>query len=125
MKNRSGSISEQRALGDKERELLQRLLKTGTEEAHSYLKQLPETMVAGRCACGCPTLELSVGKKSASLGSPTTVLAEASGISPEGVRFAIILHAREGLLSELEVFPIDGNDKFTLPDVERVRIDPA
>ena len=48
------------------------------------------------------------------------ILSEAGGVSPEGISFGIILHGREGLLSELEVYPISGEGKFTLPDVDRI-----
>ena len=42
------------------------------------------------------------------------------GVSPEKVRFGIILHAREGLLSELEVYPLDADRAFTLPKIDRI-----
>jgi hypothetical protein len=116
----SGSVPETRDLTAKEYELLKLLLENGTSETLHYLSQLQETTVVGRCSCGCPTLDLAVAGKAASLGSPTTLLAEAGGISPEGVHFAITLHAREGLLSELEVYSIYGEGTFTLPDVASI-----
>jgi hypothetical protein len=43
-------------------------------------------------------------------------VAEAGGKSPEGVFVGVILHAREGELSELEVYSTQGLDtSFTLP----------
>ena len=38
-------------------------------------------------------------------GSPSEILSEAGGMSPEKVRCGIILHARERLLPKLEVYP--------------------
>jgi len=48
---------------------------------------------------------LAVAGRIAPPGSPTVILAEAGGVSPEGISFGVILHGREGLLSELEVYP--------------------
>jgi hypothetical protein len=43
-------------------------------------------------------------------------VAEAGGKSPEGVFVGVILHAREGELSELEVYSTQGLETwFTLP----------
>jgi hypothetical protein len=32
----------------------------------------------------------------------------------------LILHGREGLISELEVYPIDGEGVFTLPEIDKI-----
>ena len=34
--------------------------------------------------------------------------------------FGIILHGREGRISELEVYPVNGEGTFTLPDIEEI-----
>lgn len=94
-------------------------MRRGTPQSGAYASQLPLVTVASRCSCGCPTLDLAVAGRSASLGSPSTILAGAAGVSPEGVRFEILLHGREGMVSELEVYASDGEDgPFTLPVVE-------
>jgi len=112
-----------RSLTPEERDLLERLLGRGTENAERYLKQLPDTTVVGKCSCGCPTLDLAVRGIAASLSSPSTILADARGVSPEGVQFEIILHAREGLLSELEAYSILGESSgFTLPPIDEIEI---
>jgi hypothetical protein len=113
-------VPDARDLTSKERLLLQRLLLHGTEKSKPYIEQFPRVTVASRCGCGCPTVDLAVGGRVASLGSPTVILAEAGGVSPEGVSFGIILHGREGLISELEVYPIDGEGLFTLPDIDNI-----
>jgi len=84
------------------------------------MEQLSRATVVGRCDCGCPSIDLAVDGRTARAGSPSTILCEAQGVSPEGVRFGIILHGREGLLSELEVFPVGTDGSFTLPDVEQI-----
>ena len=70
--------------------------------------------VAAKCGCGCPTVDfaLETGRK---LGS-SDIVAEAGGKSSEGVSVGVILHAREGELSELEVYSTQGvNVPFSLP----------
>ena len=113
-------VPDARELTPKERSLLERLLFHGTAESQPYIEQLPRVAVASRCGCGCPTIDLAVGGRAASLGSSTTILSEAGGVSPEGISFGIILHGREGLISELEVYPTDGDAAFTLPDIEQI-----
>jgi len=112
-------IPDARELTQKERSLLERLLSHGTAESKPYIEQLPRVTVASRCGCGCPTIDLAVGERVAFKRSPTLILSEAGGVSPEGVPFGIILHAREGLLSELETYPIE-DAAFTLPDIDQI-----
>jgi hypothetical protein len=109
-----------RGLTDNERLLLERLLSRGTPEAKGYVEQLPLVTVASRCGCGCPTVDLAVGGRVASPRSPTVILSEAGGVSPEGISFGIILHGREGLVSELEFYPVDGEGVFTMPDLDTI-----
>jgi hypothetical protein len=116
-------VEESRALTDKERLLLERLMFHGTPASKSYAAQLPLVAVVSRCTCGCPSIDLSVGGRVASLGSPTTILGEAGGVSPEGISFGIILHGREGLISELEVYPIDGEGVLSIPGIDDIRFD--
>ena len=49
-----------------------------------------------------PEVRELTGGQTASLGSPSRILSEASGMFPEQVWFGIILQGREGLISELE-----------------------
>jgi hypothetical protein len=114
-------VPDARKLSEKERVLLEQLLFHGTAEAKAYVEQLPCVTVASRCGCGCPTIDLAVGDRIASLASPTVILSEAGGISPEGISFGVILHGREGLLSELEVYPIERDAVFTLPEIDQIR----
>jgi hypothetical protein len=116
-------ISEKRPLSDQERSLLDWLLRHGTPEAGDYASQLPQVTVVSRCGCGCPTIDLAVAGRSAPPGSPTTILADGEGISPEGVRCGIILFARDGILSEMEFYPVDGDVyRFSLPLIDSIKI---
>jgi hypothetical protein len=113
------TVPDARQLTEKERSLLERLLSHGTVESKSYVEQLSLVTVASRCGCGCPTINLAVDGRAASHRSPSVILSEASGVSPEGVSFGIILHCREGLISELEVYPLE-DAPFTLPEIEQI-----
>jgi hypothetical protein len=101
--------------------LLEWLLRHGTSEAPAYLDQLPRVSVIARCGCGCPTIELAVGGRAARPSSPSTILTDAAGKSPEGVGVGIIVHGREDLISELEIYSLAGDDaKITLPRIQDV-----
>jgi hypothetical protein len=113
-------VKESRDLSEKERILLHRLLAHGTPVSNSYASQLPLVRVASRCGCGCPTISLTVGDRAASPRSPSVILSEARGVSPEGISFGIILHVREELISELEFYPVDGEGVFSIPDLDKI-----
>src|SRR5687767_905610 len=88
-----------RELTAEEKRLLEWLLARSAEGAE-YVSQLMSLAVVARCTCGCPTLDLAVdGRKSRTVGA-STILADAVGQSPEGVPVNVILHAREGEISE-------------------------
>jgi hypothetical protein len=113
-------IPEARELTNKERLLLEEFLRHGTPKSKVYAEQLPYVTVVSRCSCGCPTIDLAVRGQTAPPGSPSQILSDAGGVSPEQVRFGIIVHAREGLISELEVYPIDLAGTFSLPEIDRI-----
>lgn len=120
-------IPDIRPLSVEELSLLSWLLQHGAEKAAAYLPQLQEVTVVSRCGCGCPTVDFAVCGRVARPGCPSTILAEAVGDSPEGVRVSLILHARDSLLSELEVYDLTGLDHpFTLPrivDLEPIAVE--
>ena len=112
------TIAESRALTPEEFRLLEWLLAHGTVEAANYAAQLSRARVAARCACGCPTLDLALDGKERRTVGVSNILADASGRSPEGVAVQVILHARDGELSELEVLSVDGTKIFSMPAPE-------
>src|SRR5262245_13669856 len=117
-------VPEDRELTEKERLLIERLLSNGNAESRTYVAQLSRVTVVSRCSCGCPTVDLAVDGRTASLGSATEILGEAGGVSPEGRPFGVILHGRQGLLSELEVYPLGSDAPFTLPEIDQIDIYP-
>jgi len=46
------------------------------------------------------------------------IIADASGVSPEGIQVGLIVHVREGEISELEVFSATGEKNVSLPTPE-------
>jgi hypothetical protein len=118
----SGVVAVGRELTEKEYALLERLLCSGVADVSSFLPQLPHLRVVSRCQCGCPTVSFVASGRAAALKSASTILGEGGGVSPEGFGFAIVLHGREGLVSELEVYPLDRDGAFTLPDIEQIEI---
>ncbi|MDX6501711.1 MAG: hypothetical protein QOG23_4971 [Blastocatellia bacterium] len=115
-------IPEHRDLTSEERRLLEWLVTNGTNSTTLFAAQISQTKVVARCKCGCPTLDLAVGEKTSRTVGLSTILADAYGHSPEGVAVNVILHAREGELSELEVISMDDTDVFGMPTPETLEI---
>ena len=113
-----GAISDVRPLTEREQRLIAFLLQHGTSEARAFVDQLPHVTVVAHCSCGCPTLDLAVRGRTAK--GTSTILADAYAVSPEGVRCGILLHGREGLISELEAYLLDEQRSFTFPDVDQI-----
>lgn len=75
-----------------------------------------------RCRCGCPTIDLAIGTRAGSTRGASDIMAEAFGESPEGYAVTVILHVREGLLSELEVYANGNVGPFTTPSPLSLKI---
>ena len=101
-----------------ERTLCEWLIAHGTSKAAEYAPQLSRATVVGTsCRCGCPSIDLAVNGKH-TVGA-SEIVGDAVGESPEGVQLGVILHCREGQLSELEVYPFsDVKVRFGLPKPE-------
>src|SRR5215471_1326913 len=114
-----GHIPIERRLSQDERILLEWLLArpssdTRDSEVSKYKSQVAQLRVVAKCSCGCPTIDFALG--SDRKNGASDIVAEAGGKSPEGVSVGVILHTREGELSELEVYSTEGLDtSFALP----------
>ena len=118
------SIREERDLTSRERRLLDWLIRNGTGASQALLEQLGRTRVVSKCGCGCPTIDLAVGDRLAATTGGSEIVADAHGVSPEGVAIGTILHVREGILSELEIYAqASDHGPFTAPDPERLEMD--
>lgn len=116
------TAAEFRPLTPEELRLLRWLLGHGTAEAANYAGQLSRVSVVARCTCGCPTLDLALDGKEHRTTGVSTILAEAGGHSPEGTPVQVLLHARGGELSELEVISVDEKRTFGLPAPEMLSV---
>jgi hypothetical protein len=113
---------ERRSLTEKEGTLLEWLLANGRPDAKPYRSQVANVNVVGRCTCGCPSIDLAVGEREQRKTAPSIILADFEGRTPEGVEVGVILHAREGEISELKVYAIPVVDgPFNLPSIESLK----
>jgi hypothetical protein len=113
---------ERRPLSREERILLEWLIANGSPDAQRYASQVADASVVGTCTCGCPTIDLAVGDRKQRKTAPSLILADFVGKTPEGIEVGVILHAREGEISELEIYAIPQVDgPFNLPSIESLK----
>jgi hypothetical protein len=113
---------EGRSLTKEERALLEWLVANGTQDTQHYASQIADVSVVGRCTCGCPTIDLAVREHQQQKTAPSSIIADFVGKSPEGIDVGVILHAREGWISELEVYAIpDVKGPFNLPSIHSLK----
>lgn len=106
-----------RPLTEDEGALLRWLLEHGAATP-AEKAQLRFVSVVGRCGCGCPSIHLAVSGKVASPGSSVEIIADFCGMTPEGAFVGVMVHVREGLLSELEAYSLSETQTFTFPRPE-------
>ena len=110
-----------RRLSNEERKLLEWLLDHGSSAPEpSYRSQLADLWVSSTCNCGCPTINLTFGDRDRPTGAPT-ILADAVGVTPEGIDVGVILFACDGALSMLEVYSYGHVEPFSLPRLETLK----
>ena len=113
---------ERRPLTREERTLLEWLMRNGGPDAQRYVSQIPDISVVGRCTCGCPSIDLAVAGNVQRKTAPSCLLADFEGMTPEGISVGVILHSREGEISELEIYAIpDVKGPFSLPTIESLK----
>jgi hypothetical protein len=102
-----------------ERDLIEALLGAVRSGVSRYIGQLETLTVVGGCRCGCPSIDLEAPSGDANGMPAPVILGDAE--SPEGVQVGVILWARGGKLSGLEVHPWDGSEIIRLPTPETLR----
>ena len=108
-----------RPLTADEHDLIEAMLGAVRSGVSRYMGQLEEAEVVGGCGCGCPSIDLMVASAVNDAAPSPLLLADAE--SPGGVSVGVILWARGGCLSGLEVHPWDGTDVIRLPRPETLR----
>ncbi len=105
-----------RPLEPNEQEVIEVLLGAAQSGTLRYIGQLERLEVVGTCGCGCSSinLELPSGLRE---GSPEPLVL-ADGEAADGTPVGVILWARGGALSGLEVHSWDGGGTVTLPRPE-------
>jgi hypothetical protein len=101
-----------RPLTATEREILERLLEG---QAERYRSQASNVAVVGRCGCGsCPTIFFAVHHE----GDRETDLVSSAGRDASGGLVGVLLLEKEGSLSQLEFFSMDGHHPWGVPGAE-------
>jgi hypothetical protein len=106
--------TERRSLRQEERAVVERLLQgQGTQ----YTAQLDGLMVVGRCGCGaCPTVFFQAHV----LGDQERDIVSMAGQDATGSLVGAVLLERQGVLSQLEFFSVDGHDPWEVPDAQNL-----
>jgi len=108
MKSRPATLAEDRALTPMEAELIHWLLSHSDVRAQSFLPQLKHVRVAGRCSCGCASINLSVdGVSHYGVGGMET-LCEYQWQAKDGALFGVFAFACNDLLAGIDLWSIDG-----------------
>lgn len=102
------TLAQPRRLRPNERSLLEFLLTADFPERNPLKNQVEQVEVTEECDCGCGTVSLRVGGKDLQSAVPERTVVEAYGDGLE-----VLLFARDGLLSSLEI--IGHGDARPLP----------
>jgi hypothetical protein len=103
---------EPRALSEAERSVLERLA-AGLDAR--YKAQLPGLLVVGRCGCGlCPTIFFRLHAE----GDRERDVVSFAGRDSTGGLVAAVLLEKDGVLSQLEFYSIDGHDPWFVPEIK-------
>lgn len=110
-----------RALTEEERALLRWLLSRGGEAGQALLPQVEHARVVGGCGCGCATLDLEVDGRPPAPPGIEMVSPDFFWTEPSGGLCGIFVHGKQGTLSGLEVWSVDGETTPTkLPSIDQL-----
>ena len=116
MSNFPYSLPERRALTEEEREIVRRLI---SEACPERLTEADSLEVFARCGCGkCPTIMFHAAPEKKAVGQ---MIADFQGGDSKSGLVGIILWERDGEISELEAWSIDGKDVESWPPLNTMR----
>ena len=122
MAHTATSIAEDRPLTVAEREIVHWLLEHGSDEGKKHLPQLARARVVSRCSCGCASVDFSIDGQIASPKSGMSIVSDYRWDDADGKPLGIFAFVREGLLSGIDLWSIDGRGTAsTLPNVDQLR----
>jgi hypothetical protein len=122
MAHAAAAIAEDRPLTIAEHAFVRWLLEQGTDEGRNLLPQLARARVVARCSCGCASVDFSIDGQIASAKSGMSIVSDYRWQDADGRAFGVFAFAREGLLSGIDLWSIDGRATAgTLPNVSQLR----
>jgi hypothetical protein len=98
------------------------------EGRDELLAQVDETLVVGRCGCGCATVELARGEAARGDDPARPIPNEGTVLGPDGEPIGgLLLFVAEGGLAELEVYSFaeEPISVFPPPDALRIHVAPG
>lgn len=115
-------VMENRPLTSEESVLIVWLLDNGSPAARDFVPQLDGIRVVGKCLCGCPTIDLAVSGSDKSTTGASQILADFVGETSKGWQVGVLLHARDGKLSELEIYNLSEHEgAYSLPTIPSLK----
>jgi hypothetical protein len=81
------------------------------EKQSALAEQVPGLVVSARCDCGCPSVDFLVEGQAGT----AAVVTEAEGHAPDGTAVGVLLWARSGRISGLEVYATEDRETSSLP----------
>lgn len=118
-KQQASTLIEDRPLSSAEAEFLTHVLANCSEQANSFLEQVPFTKVISHCGCGYPTVGLEVSHEAPRGTADGRVIVDLLGRTPNGAQVGVLVFADNGVLSLLEIYELDEPLRpFSLPTIE-------
>jgi hypothetical protein len=111
-----------RALTRRESELLSLLLTEAGANGAIYLSQVGAASVVGACDCGCATVDLAVGGRRADPVLPEEIVSDGQGVDDRGNPVGVLVFARDGLLSCLEIYSQSDAREVGLPAIKSMAL---
>jgi hypothetical protein len=109
-----------RPLNQDERELLVHVLKKFIANAEKYLEQLDNSVVVGKCLCGCPTIDLWKAGEEEPPGERARAFWGGNGTNAAGELVGLLLFQTDGVLSCLEIIPYGDERHCDLPRLDSI-----
>ena len=111
-----------RPINESERQILDRLLHVDFPGAAELRVQAARSQIDRLDIAGGPVFEFNFSNDvvRASVSYPVPV--EAEGVDQDGARMHLLLHVRDGVLQELEIYREDGQQIQRLPKADSVDV---
>jgi len=111
-----------RPINESERQILDRLLHTDFPGAVELRVQAGRSQIDRLDIAGGPVFEFNFTSdvERASVSYPVPV--EAEGVDQDGAQMHLLLHVRDGVLKELEIYREDGQQIQCLPKADSVNV---